>query len=70
LSASNVTVQAAVPEQAPDQPVKIEPASALAVRVTVDPRANAAEQLPPQLIPAGLLVTVPEPLPALPTVRV
>lgn len=63
-----VTVHAPVPEQSPLQPVKLEPASAAAVSVTVLPDVNGAEQVVPQLIPGGLDVTVPEPLPAFVTV--
>ena len=51
-----------VPLQAPDQPKKVTPMSGLAVRVTTVPRVYASEQSPPQLIPAGLLVTVPGPM--------
>src|SRR5206468_6756942 len=53
----------------PLQPVKVEPAAGLAVRVTAVPLAKLAEQVAPQLSPAGLLVTVPLPVPALLTVR-
>ncbi len=60
-----------VPEQPPpDQPVKVEPAVGFAVSVTAVPCANWALQVAPQLIPAGELVTVPAPVPALLTVRV
>ncbi len=56
----SVTWQVPVPEQPPpDQPVKVEPAVGLAVRVTGVPEANCALQVEPQLIPAGELVTVP-----------
>ncbi|CDH44882.1 hypothetical protein BN874_20002 [Candidatus Contendobacter odensis Run_B_J11] len=51
-------------------PAKVEPLATVAVRVTVVPLLNLAEQVAPQLIPAGLVITVPEPVPALPTVRV
>jgi hypothetical protein len=40
------------------------------VSVTDVPSANAAEQVAPQSIPAGELVTEPEPVPALLTVNV
>src|SRR2546427_8994720 len=50
------------------QPVKVEPAAGLAVRVTAVPLAKLAEQVATQLIPAGLLVTVPDPVPASVTV--
>ncbi|GIX32854.1 MAG: hypothetical protein KatS3mg125_0810 [Lysobacterales bacterium] len=64
-----VTVHDPVPVQSPDQPAKIEPDPALAVRLTVDPEGNCAEQLAPQLIPGGELTTVPEPAPVLVTVN-
>ena len=54
--------------QAPLQPVNVEPASGVAVTVTAVPDANEAEQVAPQSIPAGELVTVPEPVPAFVTV--
>ncbi len=52
----------------PDQPAKIEPGAGVAVSVTAVPLLRVAEQEPPQLIPAGLLLTVPLPVPALATV--
>jgi hypothetical protein len=56
-------VQVPVPEQPPPlQLVKLEPAAAVAVRVTDVPKL--AEQVVPQLMPLGLLVTVPLPVPA------
>jgi hypothetical protein len=65
-----VTEQLPVPVQAPLQPVKVEPAVGAAVRVTAVPVVNGAEQVAPQLMPVGLLVTVPVPVPALVTVSV
>jgi hypothetical protein len=65
-----VTVQAAVPEQSPLQPVKEELGSGVAVKVTTVPPVNGAEQVVPQLILAGLLVTVPLPNPARVTVKI
>lgn len=59
-----VTVQLPAPEQSPLQPEKTEPVAAVAVSVTTDPLTKLAEHVVPQLIPAGLLVTVPPPLPA------
>ena len=57
---SIVTVQVgAVPLQAPPQPAKTRLARARAVSVTTAPRVNAPLQAVPQLMPAGLLVTVP-----------
>ena len=71
VAAVSETVQVLVPEQPPPlQPVKVEPASGAAVRVTAAPLANAAVHVAPQEIPPGLLVTVPVPVPALLTVSV
>src|SRR5438552_2254003 len=71
VAALRVTVQVPVPEQPPPlQPVKVEPAAGVAVSVTAVPLAKLAEQVAPQLIPAGELVTVPLPVPAGLTVRV
>jgi hypothetical protein len=54
----------------PLQPVKVEPASGVAVNVTVVPEVKLAEQVAPQLlIPAGELLTLPVPVPDSATVR-
>ena len=58
-----VTLQAPVPVQLPFQPVKVAPAAGAAVKLTVVPLVNEAEQVAPQLMPAGVLVTVPLPVP-------
>ena len=68
--APTLTVQAAVPLQAPDQPAKLEFAAGVALSVTDVPDAKVPLQLWPQLIPAGLLVTVPVPGPTADTVTV
>src|SRR5213083_245721 len=71
VAALIVTVQVPVPEQPPPlQPEKVEPATGAAVKVTAVPLANAAEQVVPQETPAGALVTLPVPAPALFTVSV
>jgi len=44
-----------VPEHPPDHPVKVEPAAGLAVRATTVPALK--------LVPVGLLLTVPVPVP-------
>jgi hypothetical protein len=44
--------------------MKVAPAEGVAVRVTAVPLLNDAEHVVPQLIPAGALVTVPDPAPA------
>jgi hypothetical protein len=63
-----VTLQAPVPVQAPLQPAKVEPVAGAAVRLTAVPLVNEAEQVAPQEMPAGVLVTVPLPVPDLVTV--
>jgi hypothetical protein len=71
VSPFKVTVQVPVPEQPPpDQPPNVEPEPAVAVSVTGVPAANACEQAEPQLMPAGMLLTLPEPLPDPLTLRV
>jgi hypothetical protein len=64
-----VTVQLLVPVQAPLQPANVEPELGAAVSVTCDPLLKFAVQPLPQLIPDGLLVTVPAPVPAFVTVN-
>lgn len=62
-----VTAHVPVPEHpAPLQPAKVEFAFAVAVSVTAVLGAKLAEHVPTpgQVIPAGLLVTVPPPVPA------
>ena len=59
-----------LPEQDPDQPMKVDVELGAARRATVVPEAYAWLQSAPQSMPAGLEVTVPEPAPALVTVRV
>ena len=54
----------------PVHPVNVEPVSSVAVSVTDVPELYASEQSALQLMPAGKLVTVPEPVPVFSTVRV
>jgi hypothetical protein len=63
-------LQVPVPEQAPYQPEKTEPLAALAVSETLVPSVRLAMQVAPQLMPLGVLVTVPLPLPIFLTVSV
>jgi hypothetical protein len=63
-----VTLHVPVPEQAPLQPVKVDVGFGAALRVTAVPEPKFAEHVLPQLIPSGLLVTIPLPLPASETV--
>ncbi len=59
-----VTSQDAVPEQPPpDQPLKCESDPGSALSTICEPWANVVEQVEPHSIPAGLLLTVPEPEP-------
>ena len=64
-----VTAQAAVPVHAPLQPANVEPEAGVSVIVTTVPLVKFAVHVPGQLIPEGLLVTVPVPFPARLTVR-
>jgi hypothetical protein len=64
------TAHGPVPVQAPLQPAKLDPVAGVAVRVTSVALLNSAEHVGPQSMPAGLLATVPLPLPDLETVRV
>jgi hypothetical protein len=61
------TTQEPVPVQAPLQPVKVEPVAGTALKLTDVPLAKFALQVVPQLIPTGVLVTVPVPVPFLVT---
>ncbi len=62
--ADRVTTQVVeVPVHAPDHPEKVEFAAGVSVSVTLVPEARLVLQLVPQLIPDGLLVTVPVPVP-------
>jgi hypothetical protein len=61
--------QAPVPAHAPSQPVNWLPAPGLAVNATIAPLPKLPVHVEPQSMPDGLLVTRPEPLPALVTAR-
>lgn len=61
IAALTVTEQVPVPEHAPLHPLNVELAPAEAVSVTCVPSSKLAEHVDGQLIPAGLLVTVPVP---------
>ena len=67
-AAVRFTVHVPVPVHAPVQPANVEPEPAAAVSVTCVPLAKLALHVEPQLMPAGLLVTVPVPVPASATV--
>jgi hypothetical protein len=63
-----LTVQEPVPVQPPPlQPAKTDPEAGRAVSVTVVRFENDPEHVVPQLMPLGLLVTVPLPVPVLVT---
>lgn len=61
LAAVIVTEQIPVPEQAPVHPLNRLPADGVAVSVTCVPALKAVWQLVPQLMPRGLLLTLPLP---------
>jgi len=63
LAAVMVTLQVPVPEQAPLQPANVDPADAVAVRVTGVPLVKLALQVLGQAMPLGLLLTEPDPVP-------
>jgi hypothetical protein len=56
------TLQPPLPLQAPPQLLKTQPAAGVGVRVTGDPPVKTWLQVDGQLMPAGLLATVPLPL--------
>ncbi len=58
-----VTWQFPVPLHAPDQPANTDPKDGLAFSVTLVFAAKVSEQSKPQLMPDGLDVTVPLPIP-------
>jgi len=67
--AVTVTLHVPVPLQPPPvQPANVEPEAAVAVSVTMVPLLKFALHVPGQLIPVGLLVTVPVPVPGRVTV--
>jgi hypothetical protein len=71
VAAESVTVQVPVPLHPPPlQPANVEPEAAAAAKVTLAPLVKPTEQAVPQLMPVGLLVTVPLPVPAGVTVSV
>jgi len=66
--AAVLTTQVLVPAHPlPLQPVKVEPEFAVAARVTRVPSWKLPLQVAPQLIPAGVDVTVPDPAPTVAT---
>ena len=70
VAAVSVITHVPVPlHPAPLHPVKVEPAVGAAVRFTTVPLAKLPEQLGPQVIPAGALLTVPLPAPIFTTAR-
>jgi hypothetical protein len=66
--AERLMVQVPVPVQTPDQPMKVEPVSGVAERVTVEFSVNVEEQEEPQEREPP--ETVPPPVPPLEIVRV
>ena len=69
LAADIVTVQVVpLTESQPAQLAKAEPVTGTVVRITLPLKLYEQVVPVPQLIPAGLLVTIPVPVPALATV--
>ena len=62
-----VTLQVDVPLHPPVHPVNVELAAGVAVSVTAAPVEKLDAHVVPQLMPAGLLVMLPEPEPELVT---
>jgi hypothetical protein len=58
-AAVSVTVHDVDPEQLPPHPVKEYPEAGASARATCAPGAKFAEHVPGQLMPTGLLITVP-----------
>ena len=65
----SVNSHAPVPKHTPLHPVKLLPEAGVAVRVTAVPELKGAVQVEPQLMPDGLLATVPLPAPVVSTVN-
>jgi hypothetical protein len=63
-----VTTHDPVPVQPPLQPEKSDPVAGVAANVTLLAEAKLALHVKPQLMPTGLLVTVPVPVPLFDTV--
>jgi hypothetical protein len=64
VAALIVRLHVPVPVQPPPlQPVKVEPAAGVAVKVTTVPLVKPVEHVAPQEIPAGALTTLPLPIP-------
>lgn len=69
VAAESVTLQGPVPVHAPDHPANNDPPLPVAVKLTPAPVLNMAVQVCPQLMPDGLLLIVPVPVPELITVN-
>jgi hypothetical protein len=68
VAAFIVTVHVDVPLHPPDHPPKVALDAGAAVRVTTVPAEKPATQVVPQLIPEGLVVMLPPPVPDVVTV--
>jgi hypothetical protein len=68
VAASMVRLHVDVPLHPPDHPANVALVPGAAVSVTTVPAEKLATQVVPQLMPEGLLVMLPEPVPELATV--
>ena len=64
VSLVTVSMQAPVPTHEPLQPTNVDVPAAAAVKASVEPWSTVSVQVPGQLMPAGVEVTAPVPLPA------
>ena len=65
VAAFTSTVHVDLPLQAPDHPANLAPDTGVAVSLTDVPLGKLALHVNPHLMPEGLLVIVPAPVPAL-----
>jgi hypothetical protein len=68
--ATDIVTLPSLQSASPLQPENTEPGAGVAVRVTMDAAAKSAEHVTPQVMPAGVVVTEPAPVPAFVIVNV
>ena len=70
LRSTFIVTLPSVQSASPLHPANVEPLAGVGMRLTAAPMSNASVQSLPQSTPAGLVVTVPEPVPFFDTVNV